>query len=117
MKSSATRNWSIAKRCASWIRSIVAAKAFHYVWAAYRDELNGFPYTAAIEWREAAELLLPISLAAEYCWRQWERILHLPRQMAMPFQASGIVALPGNPGFTAQAETKPVDPVLTATAA
>ena len=117
MKSSATRNWGIANRCASWIRNIVAPKAFHYVWAAYRDELNGFPYTAAMEWREAAALLLPISLTAEYCWRQWERIMRLPRQKAMPFQASRIVAFPGNLGFTARAETKSVDPVLTATAA
>jgi hypothetical protein len=117
MKSLNTRNLAIASLCACCLRCIVVPRAFQYVYAAHRDERNGYPYTAAMEWRDAAELLLPITLAAEHCWRQWERIMHLPRQMAMPFRASHIVAFPQNAAFTGQARTKPVDQILIATAA
>jgi hypothetical protein len=117
MKSSKTRNSATAGLCARFLGSIVLSRAFQYLCAAHRDERNGFPYTAAMEWRDAAELLSPITLAAEYCWRQWERIMQLPREMAMPFRASHIVAFPQNAAFTRQAKTKPVDPALTATAA
>jgi hypothetical protein len=34
--------------------------ALHYRWAAQRDEKKGFPLTAAIEWREAADLFAPL---------------------------------------------------------
>jgi hypothetical protein len=59
-------------------------KALHLRRAAQRDESHGFPYTAAIQWRRAAELFAPETLASEYCWRQWERIMLLPRQLAEP---------------------------------
>lgn len=69
-----------------WLSNAVAlAKAFHYGRAAQRDERNGFPNTAAFEWRKAAELFASKTRAAEYCWRQWERIMHLPRRLAGPF--------------------------------
>lgn len=117
MKSAKTRNSAIASLCAWCLGTMVAWKAFYYVWAAHKDERSGFLYTAAIEWRDAAELLLPITLAAEYCWRQWERIMHLPRELAIPFRASQVLAFRQNAAFTGQVKRKSIDPVLTATAA
>jgi hypothetical protein len=74
--------------------AIVLAKALHYGRAAQRDERNGFHYTAAMEWRYAAELFESGSLAADYCWGQWERIMHLPRQLAGPVSGSRCVIVP-----------------------
>lgn len=72
-----------------WLSNvIVPAKAFHYGLAAVRDERNGFPYTAAMEWRQAADLFAPNTRAAEYFWQQWERIMHLPRRLAGPVGVS-----------------------------
>ncbi len=48
------------------------------------EEQNGFPFTAAIKWREAAELFGPNTVDAEHCWREWERIMRLPRHCAFP---------------------------------
>jgi hypothetical protein len=59
-------------------------KAFHCSRAAQKEELNGFKYTAAMKWRNAAELFAPDTRAVEYCWRQWERIMQLPRRLAGP---------------------------------
>jgi hypothetical protein len=53
------------------------AKSVHYVCAAQRDERNGFPYTAAMEWRYAAELMGTNTSLGEYCLWQWERIMNL----------------------------------------
>ena len=77
----------------AWCASNIAviAKAIHYGHAAHRDEEKGFPCTAAIEWRHAAELLQSNTLAAEYCWRQWERIMQLPRRLAGPISDRQIV--------------------------
>lgn len=47
-----------------------------------------FPYTAAMECRRAAELFGAKTLFAEYCWRQWERIMRLPRRFAVPLSDS-----------------------------
>ena len=58
--------------------------AVHYASAANRDERKNFPFTAALEWRKAAELFGSYTSAAEYCWRHWERIVQLPRQFAGP---------------------------------
>jgi hypothetical protein len=58
------------------------AKSVHYVCAAQRDERNGFPYTAAMEWRHAAELMGMNTLLGEYCLWQWERIMDLSRRLA-----------------------------------
>jgi len=58
--------------------------ALRYRWAAHRDEKKGFPLTAAMEWREAAALFAPITPLAERCWREWERIMRLPRRLAEP---------------------------------
>jgi hypothetical protein len=89
-----------------WLSKIAgSAKAMRYGYAAQRDEQNGFPYTAAIEWRKAAELFAPKTRAAEYCWRQWERIMHLPRRLAEPVSVSPIVAFP-------VAATPMVEPVM-----
>jgi len=61
-----------------------AAVAFRYCLAAQRDEKNGFPYTAAMEWQQAAGLVT-FGPFADFCWRNWERIVGLPREMAEPF--------------------------------
>jgi hypothetical protein len=52
--------------------------------AAQRDEENGCPFTAAMEWRKAAELLTFIPGVANFCWQEWERIMNLPRRLANP---------------------------------
>ena len=81
-----------------WLTNIIdPAKAFHYSRNAQRDERDGFPYTAALEWRRAAELFASKTLAAEYCWRQWERIMHLPRRLAGPIGVSQAAALSAQP--------------------
>ena len=79
--------WSMRKMA-------VLAKALHYSHAAQPDECNGFPSTAAMECRHAAQLFVSVSLAAEYCWWQWERIMHLPRQLAGPISGSRPVIVP-----------------------
>jgi hypothetical protein len=61
-----------------------APLALRYCLAAQRDEQNGFPFTAAMEWQKAADLFVPIGPFADLCWREWERIVRLPRQMAAP---------------------------------
>jgi hypothetical protein len=75
---------------------VILAKALQYGRAAQRDEHNGFPYTAAMAWRHAAELFVSGSAAAVYCWRQWERIMHLPRRLAVPISSSRLLTFPLN---------------------
>jgi hypothetical protein len=58
--------------------------ALRYNAAARRDENNGAPFTAAMEWRKAAELSSWNSLLADRYWREWERIMRLPRHLAGP---------------------------------
>ncbi len=55
-----------------------------YCLAAQRDEMSGFPFTAAGVWRKAAELLGPITPMSDRCWLEWERIMRLPRHLAGP---------------------------------
>jgi hypothetical protein len=50
--------------------------------AAGQDEKNGFPFSAAMEWRKAAELFDPVRRVSDWCWQEWERIMHLPRSAA-----------------------------------
>lgn len=85
MKSGRNHNVVVAT-IAGWFMTNVAAsaRAFQYCWAAHRDECNGFPYTAALEWREAATLFASNSFFADRCWREWERIMQLPRRLAQP---------------------------------
>jgi hypothetical protein len=59
-----------------------------YCRAAQHDERDGYAITAALEWRRAAELMAPIPAAANHCWLQWERIMHLPRRLAGPISSS-----------------------------
>lgn len=80
MKSSNRHNPAIAATGAWWLSNvIIPARAFHYSIDAVRDERKGFLYTATMEWRLAADLFAPSTRAAEYFWRKWERIMHLPR--------------------------------------
>lgn len=102
MKSYRRRNPAIAA-IGAWCFSnlVVAAKALHYGRAATRDERNGFSYAAAMEWRKAAELFGSDTSAAEYCWRQWERIMHLPRRLAGPVGVSRQAVFPLPPASRA----------------
>lgn len=59
-----------------------------YCRAARRDERRGFPCTAAMEWRSAAELFAPEGKLSDCCWREWERIMRLPRRCAVPISES-----------------------------
>jgi hypothetical protein len=76
--------------CTTWkVRRLLAMAgtvtlAVQYCMAAHRDEKNRFPFTAAMEWQKAADLFVPIAPLADLCWRKWERIVRLPRQMAVP---------------------------------
>lgn len=58
--------------------------ALRYRRAAQRDEGNGLTFTAAMEWRKAAELSSCITLLANRYWREWERVMHMPRRLAQP---------------------------------
>lgn len=81
-------------RGVAWSASAAAyARIYYYMRAALCDEENGFPYTAASEWRRAAELLDCDTVAADYAWRQWERIMKLPR-LAARFASSQITSAP-----------------------
>jgi len=57
-------------------------QAIQYCRAALRDERSGFSMTAAVQWRKAARLAGPIGPLAEHCWREWERIMNVPRSFA-----------------------------------
>jgi hypothetical protein len=52
--------------------------------SATREEKQGHPLTAAMQWRRAAGLFIDEFLS-ECCWREWERIMKLPRALAQPF--------------------------------
>lgn len=78
---------------ARWLSTVaIPARAFQYGCAAERDERRGLPYTAAMQWRKAAELFPPDTRAAEYFWRQWERVMQLPRRLAGPIEERPEVA-------------------------
>jgi hypothetical protein len=85
-----------------WLRNSVLVKALHLRRAAQRDERHGFLYTAATEWRYAAELFGPNTLPSEYCWRQWERIMLLPRRLAEPLSVSVTNVVPLKAGSAKQ---------------
>jgi hypothetical protein len=68
------------------------AKAFYCRRDAQREERNGFKFTAALKWRNAAELFAPDTRAVEYCWHEWERIMHLPRRLAGPACAAPTIS-------------------------
>lgn len=67
--------------------------ALRYRRAAQRDENNGFPLTAAMEWRKAAELSSWITLLANRYWREWERIMQLSRCLAEPIGVASVGAI------------------------
>jgi len=74
--------------CATMVDSM---RGLGYWRAAEKDEKNGFPFTAALEWQEAAECFGWISLVSNRCWEEWERIMHLPRQLSTPIGESEVV--------------------------
>jgi hypothetical protein len=60
-----------------------------------------------MEWRKAAELFAPNTRAAEYSWRKWERIMHLPRRLAEPVNDSQQAAFPLPPASASRSEMAP----------
>ncbi len=100
MKCRNNRNLSVAAVAALWATNVaVVAKALHYGRAAHRDERDGFTYAAAMEWRHAAELFHSNTLAADYFWRRWERVMQLPRRLAEPITDSRPAVLQVEPMF------------------
>jgi hypothetical protein len=79
------RNAAALVVCQRFIPAIASpVLALAYCYAAQRDEGNGYEFTAAMEWRKAAELLSRIPAAADRCWRHWEQLMQLPRRLARP---------------------------------
>jgi hypothetical protein len=72
----------------AWTRALAAlavpVEAIACCRAAQRDERKGYQFAAAMEWRKAAQHLAAIPTASGFCWKQWERIMHLPRRFANP---------------------------------
>ena len=77
--------------CASRLAGPILALRFRR--AAQRDEHNGFSFTAAMEWRRAAELSSWITPLADRYWRGWERIMHLSSRFAAPIGTAEIVPI------------------------
>jgi hypothetical protein len=57
-------------------------RGWAYCRAAEDDERNGSPFTAASEWHRAAHCFASESVTADRCWREWERIMRIPRALA-----------------------------------
>jgi hypothetical protein len=51
---------------------------------ARRSEKDGFRLSAAMQWRHAAELFDPELNLSDRCWREWERVTMLRRELAAP---------------------------------
>ena len=119
MRSSNRCNPVIAVLNAWWLSHIAGlVRAFQYGCAAEREVRDGFPYTAAMDWRKAAGLFPANTRAAGYCWRQWERIMQLPRRLAGPFGASPVRAVPPKSASTKLPAREPaIDQVSFANAA
>jgi hypothetical protein len=60
------------------------AAATEYHKRARKTEAEGLTYTAAMQLRKAAGLFDHEEWLAESCWREWERIMQLPRQLSPP---------------------------------
>jgi hypothetical protein len=58
-------------------------QALAYCASAEQDERAGFVMTAAFEWRRAAESFAWDTDSADRCWRNWERLMGLPRGLAV----------------------------------
>ena len=80
-----------ARQLQRWMLAAFTSMAVRYCLAAERDEKNGFPLAAAMEWRKAAKLFGSGTPLADRCWREWERIMRLPRRLAEPIGASEAV--------------------------
>lgn len=92
---------SIAANARSMMRALL------YASAARKHEQTQFPYTAAMEWRLAAELFGSNTLVGSYFWHRWERIMHVPRLLAGPitdFQTFAL--LPDQPALVTQKKTQ-----------
>jgi hypothetical protein len=76
------------------------AAAIAYCREAQRDESNGHEFTAAMKWRRAAQLIAFIPFASDLCWKQWERVMRLPRRLAVPIGAVAQQAQPRVPART-----------------
>lgn len=97
MKITVKNNATVMRRANNWRYAMALicgpVIGIAYCRAAQHDERHGYAVTAALEWRRAAELMAPIPTAADRCWLQWERIMHLPRRLAGPIASSLDVTL------------------------
>jgi len=84
------------------VAAFTFATAVRWCLAAEREEENGFPLTAAMVWRKAAELFGSSTPIGDRCWREWERIMRLPRHLAGPIGACDTI--PSGPPTTADAQ-------------
>jgi hypothetical protein len=82
------KSMKAAVKIKSFYKIAGVVRAVRYRRAAKRDERNGFPLTAAFEWRKAAELSAPIVFLEKNCWREWERIMHVPHRLAAPIDVA-----------------------------
>jgi hypothetical protein len=101
MKSEIKSERNPTRRAAKFRRLLAVAAVspmgLAYCLAAQQDEKNGFPLTAAMEWRKAAELFAPVSLLSDRCWQQWERLMQLPRYFANPITDCNEIVLRFSP--------------------
>lgn len=66
-----------------------------------------------MEWRHAAELFHSNTLAADCFWRQWERVMQLPRRLAEPITDSRPGVLQLEPMFATRPTMEAgVNPIL-----
>jgi hypothetical protein len=85
-----------------------ASPGVGYWRAAERDEKNGFPFAAAMEWRRAAEWFSAIPQVSDRCWQEWECIMHLPRSFARPVVESAEVRPQYSPTYDSHKLTQAV---------
>lgn len=90
MKTRTHRIPGVVSICVAPLVKVAAALyAIQYCRAAQQDERNSFPFTAAVEWQKAAVLFGMVApRLADRCWREWERIMRIPRRLAGPLEAT-----------------------------
>jgi hypothetical protein len=81
--------------------------AFQYRRDAKQDEDKGLPFTAAMEWRHAAEVSSWVTPLANSYWREWERIMQLSRRLAEPIGVAHPLLYPDRVCVTGLAQLSP----------
>jgi hypothetical protein len=94
-------SWKLQRLFAPAVTTILVLR---FCVAARHDEKNGFLFTAAMEWHKAADLSASVAPIADRCWRNWERIVRLPRHLAQPIseRSQRTAQIRGNTSFRFQ---------------